>query len=95
MKRWARLPKRQPNFGCRDRSRSRTNLPLRRGLFLQHARITVKRSRLVELGFHHPRLKSWSVVMVVGYEFQPQPCLTIQHTNGERLEGLRCCELPE
>ena len=33
--------------------------------------------------------------MVVGYEFQPQPCLTIQHTNGERLEGLRCCELPE
>ena len=42
-----------------------------------------------------PTLKSWSVVMVVGYEFQSQPCLTIQHTNGERLEGLRCCELPE
>ena len=33
--------------------------------------------------------------MVVGYEFQSQPCLTIQHTNGERLEGLKCCELPE
>ena len=33
--------------------------------------------------------------MVVGGEFQSQPYLTIQHTNGERLEGLRCCELPE
>ena len=33
--------------------------------------------------------------MVVGDEFQSQPCLTIQHTNGERLEGLRCGELPE
>ena len=45
--------------------------------------------------FHHPLLKSWGVMMVVGDEFQSQPCLTIQHTNGERLEGLRCCELPE
>ena len=40
---------------------------------------------------------SWGVVMVVGDEFQSQLCLTIQYTNGERLEGLRlrCCELPE
>ena len=45
--------------------------------------------------FHHPRLKSWSVVMVVGDEFQSQPCLSIQHTNGETLDRLRCCELPE
>ena len=45
--------------------------------------------------FHHWWLKSWGVVMVVGDEFQSQPCLTIQYTNGERLEGLRCCELPE
>ena len=34
-------------------------------------------------------------VMVVEDEFQSQPCLTIQYTNGEGLEGLRCCELPE
>ena len=33
--------------------------------------------------------------MVVGNEFHSQPCLTIQHTKGERLEGLRCSELPE
>ena len=33
--------------------------------------------------------------MVVDDEFQSQLCLTIQYTNGERLEGLRCCELPE
>ena len=33
--------------------------------------------------------------MVAENEFQSQPCLTIQYTNGERLEGLRCCELPE
>jgi len=45
--------------------------------------------------FHHPRLKSRGVVMVVGDEFQSQLCLTTQYTNGERLEGLRCCELPE
>ena len=54
----------------------------------------VKRGDLSQK-FHHPRLKSWGVVMVVGYEFQPQPCLTIQHTNGERLEGLKCCDLTE
>ena len=33
--------------------------------------------------------------MVVGNEFHSQPCLTIYYTNGQRLEGLRCCELPE
>ena len=33
--------------------------------------------------------------MVVEDEFHSKPCLTIQYTNGERLEGLRCCELPE
>ena len=33
--------------------------------------------------------------MVMGDEFQSSLSLTIQHTNGERLEGLRCCELPE
>ena len=33
--------------------------------------------------------------MAVEGEFQSQPFLTIPHTNnGERLEGLRCCELP-
>eukprot|EP00956_Cyclotella_meneghiniana_P006511 scaffold8556_cov22-Cyclotella_meneghiniana.AAC.1 len=45
--------------------------------------------------FHHLRLKSQGVVIVVEDEFQSQPCLTISHTNGERLEGLRCSELPE
>ena len=33
--------------------------------------------------------------MVVGDEFQSQQSLTISYTNGERLEGLRCCELPK
>ena len=33
--------------------------------------------------------------MVVEDEFHSKPCLTIQYTNGERLEGLGCCELPE
>ena len=45
--------------------------------------------------FHHLQLKSRGVVMVVEDEFQSQPYLTIQYTNSERLEGLRCCELPE
>ena len=45
--------------------------------------------------FHHPRLKSRGVVMVVEGEFQSQPFPTIQYTNGERLEGLGSCELPE
>ena len=27
--------------------------------------------------------------------YQSQPCLTIHHTNEERLEGLRCCEMSE
>ena len=30
-----------------------------------------------------------------GDEFQSQLSLTISYTNGERLEGLRCCELPK
>ena len=33
--------------------------------------------------------------MVLDDEFHSQPYLTIQHTKGERLEGLRCCELPQ
>ena len=33
--------------------------------------------------------------MVVGDEFQSQPCLTIKHTNDQRLEGLGCCDMPE
>ena len=33
--------------------------------------------------------------MVVEGEFQSQPFLTIYYTNGEKLEGLGCCELPE
>ena len=33
--------------------------------------------------------------MVVGDEFQSQPRLTTYYTNGERLKGLRCCELSE
>ena len=58
-------------------------------------KLGVKPRGLMYPNFHHPRLKSRGVVMVVGDEFQSQPCLTIQYTNGERLEGLRCCELPE
>eukprot|EP00956_Cyclotella_meneghiniana_P006117 scaffold7974_cov113-Cyclotella_meneghiniana.AAC.2 len=45
--------------------------------------------------FHHPRLKCQGVVMVVEDEFQSQLCTTIYYTNGQRLEGLRCCELLE
>ena len=41
----------------------------------------------------YPRLKSRGVVMVVEDEFKSQPCKTIWYTNGERMEGLRCCEL--
>ena len=33
--------------------------------------------------------------MVVEGEFQSQPFLTIYYTNGEKLEGLGCCELSE
>ena len=58
-------------------------------------KLGVKPRGLMYPNFHHPRLKSRGVVMVVGDEFQSQLCLTIQYTNGERLEGLRCCELPE
>ena len=45
--------------------------------------------------FHHPWLESRGVVTVVEEEFRSQPCLTIQYTNGEWLEGLRCCEWSE
>ena len=34
-------------------------------------------------------------MIVVEGEFQSQPFLTILYTNGERLEGLGCCELLE
>ena len=33
--------------------------------------------------------------MVVEGEFQSQPFLTINYTNGDKLEGLGCCELSE
>ena len=36
-----------------------------------------------------------SVVMVVDNEFQSQPCLTIQYTIDEILEGSSSCELLE
>ena len=45
--------------------------------------------------FHHPRLKSRSVVTVVEDEFQSPPSPTIHHTYNDTLEGLGCCELPE
>ena len=45
--------------------------------------------------FHNRWLKSRGLVVVVYSEFQSQSCLTIQHTNSERLGGFRCCELPE
>ena len=44
---------------------------------------------------HHPRLKSQDVVVVAHDEFQSQPCKTIDYTYGERMERLRCCELPK
>ena len=59
-----------------------------------HTHLGVKRKDPSQ-NFHHPCLKIRGVVMVVGDEFQSQPCLTIQHTNGERLEGSRCYELPK
>ena len=44
---------------------------------------------------HHPRLKSQGVALVVDDEFKSQPCKTIHYTYGERMEGLRCCDLPK
>ena len=55
----------------------------------------VKR-RVLELKLAHPMtLKSRGVVMVVDDEFKSQPCKTIHYTHGEKIEGLRCCELPK
>ena len=45
--------------------------------------------------FSPPLTQKAGWVMVVGDEFQSQQSLTISYTNGERLEGLRCCELPK
>ena len=36
--------------------------------------------------------KTGCVVSMVDNEFQSQPCLTIQHTNDETVEGSYCCE---
>ena len=44
---------------------------------------------------HHPWLKSQGVALVVDDELKSQPCKTIHYTYGERMEGLRCCELPK
>ena len=44
---------------------------------------------------HHPRLKSQGVALVIYDEFRSQPCKTIHYTYGERMEGLRCCELSD
>ena len=44
---------------------------------------------------HHPWLKSQGVALIVDDEFKSQPCKTIQYTYGQRMEGLRCCGLPE
>ena len=38
--------------------------------------------------FSSPVTQKWGVVMVLDDEFHSQPCLTIQYTIGERLEGL-------
>ena len=34
------------------------------------------------------------VVLFLHDELKSQPCKTIHYTHGERMEGLRCCELP-
>ena len=44
---------------------------------------------------HHPWLKNRGVALVVDDEFKSQPCKTIHYTHSERMEGLRCCELPK
>ena len=44
---------------------------------------------------HHPLLNSQGVALVVDDEFKSQPCKTIHYTHGERMEGLRCCEMPK
>ena len=44
---------------------------------------------------YHPQLKSQGVALVVDDEFKSQPCKTIHYTYGERMEELRCCELPK
>ena len=43
--------------------------------------------------FHHLRLKSRGVVMVLEDEFQSPPSPTIHYTYNDILEGLGCCEL--
>ena len=43
----------------------------------------------------HPWLKNRGVALVVDDEFKSQPCKTIHYTYGERMERLRCCELPK
>ena len=44
---------------------------------------------------HHPLLKSQGLALDVDDEFKSQPCKTIHHTYGDRIEELRCCELPK
>ena len=44
---------------------------------------------------YHPQLKSQGVTLVVDDEFKSQPCKTIHYDYGERMEELRCCELPK
>ena len=44
---------------------------------------------------HHPWLKNGGMALVVDDEFQSQPCKTIHYTYDERMEELRCCELPK
>ena len=47
---------------------------------------------------HHsqPQLKSQGVVLVdVDDGFKSQPCKTIHYTYAERMECLRCCDLPK
>ena len=44
---------------------------------------------------HNPWLNSQGVEFVVDDEFKSRSCKTVHYTYGERMEGLRCCDLPK
>ena len=53
----------------------------------------VKRRVLRSRNHHHQWPQSQGAALVVDDEFKSQPCKTIHYTYGERMEGLRCCDL--
>ena len=66
--------------------------------FLNQSKLTsswCETARYFSQNRHHPRVKSWGVVMVMDVEVKSQPCTTIPYTYNKALEGLGCCELPE